>query len=294
MKKRITGVLLNGATPAGGRARRKHIAQRIDLPEGEPLELEVELVGEDDEPVPYADFAASALTVRTSLTASGAPLLSRGGDAHETEENVGVFLVGGTEISKGGRVYDVVLIDGDDEEHHVTLAADDLVVGDAVRVPGDDVTPPGAAMMLIGLPVITAADIGKVLVPTDDDPRTFAWTSSPFETVTGAAAIDAGALIKLSSAAGQYETLAAADDAGLMIGVAKTACSGAAATFQAYFISGIVAGMLSDGTGTIAIGASVEPSTTVAGRVKSGSANSIGRNVGALVAATLDAAVSVR
>jgi hypothetical protein len=117
---------------------------------------------------------------------------------------------------------------------------------------------------------------------------------SPFEVVTGNAAISAGALIKVSATAGRYETLGAADSASLMVGAAKTSCAGAASTFEAYFISGVLTPLLSDGTGTIPVGSPVEPSTTVAGRVKAGSTNLIGYNVGALVAATLNAAVSVR
>jgi hypothetical protein len=112
--------------------------------------------------------------------------------------------------------------------------------------------------------------------------------------VTGNAAISAGALIKASSVvAGRYETLGAADAASLMVGVAVTACSGAASPFTAQFVPGTVTTMLSDGTGTIGIGAAVEPSTTVAGRIKAGTTNVVGNNIGALVAATLNATVSV-
>ncbi len=111
---------------------------------------------------------------------------------------------------------------------------------------------------------------------------------------TGNASIDAGALIKLSaSVAGRYETLGAADAVSLMVGVAVTACSGAAASFTAQLVPGTVTTMLSDGTGTIGIGAAVEPSTTVAGRIKAGTTNVVGNNAGALVAATLNASVSV-
>jgi len=45
----------------------------------------------------------------------------------------------------------------------------------------------------------------------------------------------------------------------------------------------------SDGTGTIGIGAAIQPSTTVNGHVKAGATNRIGRNAGASVAASLDA-----
>ena len=58
-------------------------------------------------------------------------------------------------------------------------------------------------------------------------------------------------------------------------------------------VPGTVTPMLSDGTGTIAIGAAVQPSATVAGRIKSGSTNLVGYNAGAAVTATLNAAVSV-
>jgi hypothetical protein len=114
------------------------------------------------------------------------------------------------------------------------------------------------------------------------------------QTVIGNAAIDAGALIKVSTVEGRYVTLGSADLALLMAGVAITACAGSGSSFSGQFVPGTVTSMLSDGTGTIPIGSPVEPSTTVAGRVKAGSTNLIGYNVGALVAATLNAAVSVR
>lgn len=133
-------------------------------------------------------------------------------------------------------------------------------------------------------------------INTSANPAFLSIELAGIESVVGNAAIDAMALIKASSTASRYETLGTADAGALMIGVAKTACSGAGASFDAYFIPGNVTPMLSDGTGTIAAGAPVEPSTTVAGRVKQAASETtaVGFNVGAAVAATLNAVVTVR
>lgn len=108
----------------------------------------------------------------------------------------------------------------------------------------------------------------------------------------GSAAIDAGALVKVSGVS-TYATLGAGDDPSLMVGVAVTACAGSGQSFAVQLVAGAITTMLSDGTGTIANGASVCPSTTVAGRVKAGTTNSVGVNLGSAVAATLNAHVSV-
>lgn len=110
-------------------------------------------------------------------------------------------------------------------------------------------------------------------------------------TVTSSASIDANALIKVSGT-NTYAMLGAADDAVLCVGVAVTGVVGAG-SFTAQFIPGTITTMLSDGTGAIANGAAVVPSTTVAGRIKTGTTNTVGVNVGAAVAATLNLTVSV-
>lgn len=118
-------------------------------------------------------------------------------------------------------------------------------------------------------------------------------------TVTGAEAIPAGALIKVTSGvAGQYSmfTTTAAEDTSKIVGAAATACSGAGASFQAQLVQGVATSLLSDGTGTIAAGAPVIASSTVSGRVKQGTDGDpalVGYNIGAAVAATLDATVTV-
>lgn len=115
------------------------------------------------------------------------------------------------------------------------------------------------------------------------------------ETVTSTATIVAGALLK-NSGNGTYDHLGTADSPLKMIAIALSSRTGAG-TFTAQFRPGGQQSLLSDGSGTIAQGAYVIPSTTVAGRVKQGVSTDIGIvgiNVGALVAATLDAAVTVR
>ncbi len=191
-------------------------------------------------------------------------------------------------------VYDVQVVSADDKVDQ-PIPESKLLILSSISDEDEPVVAAGPEMLLVGVPAPAAEDLGKVVVPTDDDPLALAWTASPFEVATGAAAIDAGAAIKASSTASQYETLGAADDPTMMVGVAKTACSGAAASFQAFFARP-VRSMLSDGTDTIAAGAPVEPSTSVAGRIKEAadSTTAIGFNVGAAVAAVLDEAVSVR
>lgn len=114
-----------------------------------------------------------------------------------------------------------------------------------------------------------------------------------YERVSTPVAVDAGALIK-NSGNGTYAMLAAGDNPRLMRGIAVTASSGGFA--YVCFIPGIVCSTLSDGTGTIAQGAYVIPSTTVAGRVKEGTSSDVyvGINVGAAVAASLNASCTVR
>ena len=111
-------------------------------------------------------------------------------------------------------------------------------------------------------------------------------------TATGSAAIDAGALLKVSGV-GTYAMLGAADDPSLMVGVAVTACSGPGQSFTAQFVPGTITPMLGDGSGPIANGVAVAPSSTVTGRVRAGTANSVGINAGPAVAATLNAVVQV-
>lgn len=115
------------------------------------------------------------------------------------------------------------------------------------------------------------------------------------ESATSTATVVTGALLK-NSGNGTYDHLGTADSPLLAIGIVLAGRTGAGA-FTAQFRPGGSQSLLSDGTGTIAQGAFVIPSTTVAGRVKQGTSTDIGIvgiNVGALVAATLDAAVTVR
>lgn len=113
------------------------------------------------------------------------------------------------------------------------------------------------------------------------------------ELVAASAAIDQWALVK-NSGNGTYAMLAAGDNARLMKGVAITASSGGFA--YVCFIPGIVTYCLNDGNGAISQGGYVIPSTTVAGRVREGTAADVyvGHNVGAASGAGLDALVTVR
>ncbi len=117
------------------------------------------------------------------------------------------------------------------------------------------------------------------------------------ETVTGNEVISAGALIKYSaSVAGRFELWLVSGSPMLISGAAVTACSGAGASFTAQFPSPLTS-LLSDGTGTIDVAAPVVTSDTVNGCVKQGLVTDpgfLGFNAGAAVAATLNAAVSVR
>lgn len=136
-----------------------------------------------------------------------------------------------------------------------------------------------------------STDDGGVVRDLNGQPGTDA------DTVVGNGAIPAGALIKASATAGRYGLWLASDNPILIEGAAVTACGGAGQSFTAQFIQGTVVALLSDGTATIPSGSAVVASGTVDGRVKAGFATDLGLvgfNVGALVAATLDAPVSVR
>ncbi len=265
------------------------------IPSNTDVTFNLRFYGQNKVAFPMTDYEATLTSRRSASSAD--PVFSNAATIDGVITNLMTCLVSRDQTEDEGsrtNVYGVLIRNTSTDRADSVLPESHMEMNRVPTDPDEVVTVAGPDMLLAGLPVVTSADLGKVVVPTDDDPVTLAWTSSPFEVVTGNAAIDAGALIKASSTEARYETLGAADAATLLSGVAKTACSGAAASFQGYFISGLVTPMLSDGTGTIAAGASVEPSTTVAGRVKSGSTNSIGFNVGAAVAATLNAAVSVR
>lgn len=113
------------------------------------------------------------------------------------------------------------------------------------------------------------------------------------ELVSTPVAVNQWALVK-NSGNGTYAMLAAGDNPRLMKGVAITASSGGFA--YVCFIPGIVTYCLNDGNGAISQGGYVIPSTTVAGRVREGTATDvyIGHNVGAASGAGLDALVTVR
>jgi len=110
--------------------------------------------------------------------------------------------------------------------------------------------------------------------------------------VTSTATIVAGALLKVSGE-NTFDHLGVSDSPQLCVGVAVTGRTGAG-SFTAKIAQATT--MASDGTDTIANGAPVIPSDTVAGRVMEGTTDDVGIvgiNVGATVAATLNASVSV-
>jgi hypothetical protein len=304
---RLQCVMMDGEVPASG-AQKLPYEQPLDgatevtlldgttatlpgIPAGTDVEFEIDFFGQDGVAFDMTGYTGviTCKRTRTSTTSVFANAITMSGTSGTS------FATHSDTVDEDPRtcVYDVQ-VESAGGKTDQPIPQSNLVILPAIGSLDDTVVAAGPDMLIVGIAAPDATELGMVIVPTDDDPATLAWTASPFEVVTGAAAIDAGALIKASATASQYETLGAADDAGLMVGVAKTACSGAASTFQGYFIAGIVTPMLSDGTDTIAAGASVEPSTTVAGRVKAGDTNVIGYNVGAAVAATLNASVSVR
>ncbi len=306
---RLQCVMMDGTTPVSGAQKLPYI-QHLDgetettlldattavlpgIPAGTDVEFEIDFFGQDGVAFDMTGYTGvltckRSRTSATSLFANAITMSGTSGTSFATHSDT---------VDEDPRtcVYDIQ-VESAEGKTDQPLPESHLVILPAIGTLDDEVVAEGPAMLIVGITTPAAGELGQVIVPTDNDPATLAWTASPFEVVTGAAAIDAGALIKTSSTAGQYETLGAADAPTLLIGVAKTACSGAAASFQAYFTSGTITPCLSDGTDTIAAGAPVEPSTTVAGRVKEAadSTTAIGFNVGAAVAATLDAAVSVR
>jgi len=128
--------------------------------------------------------------------------------------------------------------------------------------------------------------------PTSDQDAATRKYANGERTVTSTATIVAGALLKVSGD-GTFDHLGIADSAQLCVGVAVTGRTGAG-TFTARIAQPIT--MVSDGTGTIANGAPVIPSTTTAGRIKQGTVDDpglMGINSGAAVAASSDATASV-
>ncbi len=257
-------IFADGTTPAASSPRL--VWERLDIiiPEGEDLTIDVAAVGQNGAAYNLTGGGAPVLTIKTS-PADLAAIQAIAATVTNASGGLFTFTVARGLVPKGAYYWDGYFIDASNKAWRGMLTSPYSVTDGSSDVGGPFSTP-----------------------------GPLAWT--PYDVVTGNTAIAAGDLIKASSTAGRYEILGAADDPSLMVGVAKTACAGAGSSFDAYFISGIVTPCNSDGTGTIAAGAPVEKSTTVAGKVKQAASptTTIGFNVGALVAATLNAAVSVR
>ncbi len=257
-------VFRDGTVPSDGSPPLRWETLPIELPEGEDLEINVLGVGENGAPFSLVGGAPPSITIKDS-PADASAVLAIGSTVLDAAASSFRFLIARGLVPKGARWWDGVYIDAGNKAWRGLRTSPYSVTDGSSDV--------GGAAPSLGL---------------------LAW--APYDTVTGNGVIAAGDLIKASSVAGRYEILGAADDPSLFIGVARTACAGAGSTFDAYFIAGVLTPMNSDGTGTIAAGAPVEPSTTVAGKVKQAASptTAIGYNLGAAVAAVLNAAVSVR
>jgi hypothetical protein len=258
-------IFLDGTSPAGNSPRLQWERLDISLPEGEDLTIDVSAVGQNGTAYSLVGGSAPVIAIKAS-PADTSPITPAIG-ATNINAAAGTFdlVVARGLVPKGAYFWDGYFLDAGNKSWRGMLTSPYLVTDGSSDVGGPFTTP-----------------------------GPLAWT--PYDQVTGNGVIAAGDLIKASATATRYEILGAADDPSLMVGVAKTACAGAGSSFEAYFISGIVTPCNSDGTGTIAAGAPVEKSSTVAGKVKQAASptSAIGFNVGALVAATLNASVSVR
>lgn len=241
------------------------------------------------DPVTRAPFDLTGANVTMTITERGAPMVPPGGGRQgniQSPATAGIVIIPynpsdtvpcGIPVQSGFYEFDVFTTDVSGNRLQ-QLAYGTIRIKPAATLPATPVVP---------LPSQLPLAQGPAGVPG-------APATTP-ETVTGNAAIDQFAIIKSSMAvAGRYEMLLASDSPSLMEGVAMTACGGAGQTFSAQFVEGTVTTMLSDGTATIGVGATVAPSTTVAGRVKAGGVSVVGSNVGPAVAATLNALVQVR
>ncbi len=240
-------------------------------------------------------FAAGIMSPST-----GAEVVNRLGSIDSAEGGIAIVVIndGDTvDVAPDAYVLSVYVNDGTNDWQPLPLSP--VYIVQSASLPGASATPPGPAMLLIGVPVPTQEDIDnqRVLSPTVLDPTTLEWVNRGVENAVGAGAIPAGALIKASATVGRYALWLRTDSPLLIVGAAVTACSGVGATFTAQFSSGTVATLLSDGAATIAAGAPVVASGATDGRVKAGLVSDegfLGFNVGALVAASVDAHVSVR
>jgi hypothetical protein len=252
----IDGVLIDGTEGS-----RVQSVQSLTWNKGEDGVISISVVNTAGDPVDLTNYIP-VLTVRRTEK-SAAPLVVLNGTVTDAPGGLADFPV--DEIATAAatyssHLYDVWLV-STDNKHYLVVPASTFVIKQTPFDSGNDQTVNG---QITGVPVVADA------------------------------AIDAGALIKASATAHRYEMLGTTDDATLMVGVAVTAAAAQGDTFRAQFVAGTVTKMLNDGTGTIDGGASVVPSSAVAGRIKAGAgANVVGVNVGGDVAATLDAQVEV-
>ncbi len=270
---RLTCVMMDGTAPAEGDPLIPYVqhldGDSVDLPSipaGVDVDFEFSFVGQDGEPFDMTDYVGT-ITVRHART-SADPVFSNSitfvadaGTSFATHNDTK------DEIPRTC-VYDVQ-VESTDAKVSQPIPQSHYLITAAISDLDDEI-----AVLQAGVKLIQSTEV-----------------------VTGAEAIPAGALVKASTTAEQYALWLVTDSPLRIIGAAVTECTGAGEDFTAQFITGAVTDLLSDGTDTIDTGDPVVASSTVDGRVMSGAVSDLGFlgfNVGAAVAATLDAAVSVR